>query len=644
MSTIATGRFPALDAKAPNPRLWIVAVAGGLPAAPPYNPSLAITPHSTYADHVWSFPVAWVPPNARPRCRLDFLAPTSVEGRELKLCPVNDGNLLDQLKQLMVAYMFRRQTLARTNTRAHFGRPTGYHAYLQSARRFFVMLKHFGLLSASELRPDTAIEMASLASTSDTGFDSFVLVLRDLIGLSRQGQIAGGVRDLEFSVPDRERLIDTSAPIGLQPIPDEHLARLLELSLEYLHRSEEVARRLAQLRSEPARHRAEVLGWSRATLPAGPAIFDGLSAAHLERALAILVQVSAGNLFSFYAGLRASELLGARPGCVTAGGDGAYLNLDLIPSGRLNFEFRVFKTASSPGGLVRTVPAHPRLLKAQAAAIQIREVLAPINEELFIDPATRGAYVTGNWNSALQRFCDLHGIEHDLTSHQWRKAVSSVAVRVLTGSAMHLKEVLGHAGLPMTARYMLASPFIRAEIRDQTLDQYRRRGRTLLESITALGGGGLGGAYGKRLESSFADLIGNADVTESDLGMRIDKWVNEMLSTGIFPIPVMPGVFCMKPADAVGLCASSSGDRLADPARCSAACAFQVQQSHRRALVQWTIKRVAARWTTWSPVEQEYWASQCRDQLVAWPELESELSIDIEGWPTLRALVHERIS
>jgi hypothetical protein len=187
---------------------------------------------------------------------------------------------------------------------------------------------------------------------------------------------------------------------------------------------------------------------------------------------------------------------------------------------------------------------------------------------------------------------------------------------------------------------MLASPFVRTEIRDLMLDRYRQRGRTLLEGVAALGGEGLGGRYGRYLEERFERLIGDTDITELDLKKNVDQWVDEMLQAGIYPLPVMPGVMCMKPTHASGACARSSKDRAADAARCSPRCPFQVQEANRREVAIWTLRKMAAGWTAWSTLQQGFWALGAKSLVLAWPDVADELEDAIAKWPILKEVLY----
>jgi hypothetical protein len=250
-------------------------------------------------------------------------------------------------------------------------------------------------------------------------------------------------------------------------------------------------------------------------------------------------------------------------------------------------------------------------------------------------------YNTNTWNYALQRFCDLHLIDYKISSHQWRKTVASICSRVLVGSAMHLKEVLGHKGLATLARYMLASPFIRAEIRDSMLDTYRKRGHTLLESLSIMGGQGLHGRGGQDLEARVRALMADRDITQIDMKVQIDEWVEDMLAAGIHPLPVMPGVMCIKPQQATGACSRSSGDLAADVARCTPRCPFQVQQAHRHDLVMTTIRNIADKWMTWTDPQRQFWARSLKDLLKGWPQLPDDLRQKLDSLPMIGRVMDE---
>jgi hypothetical protein len=607
-----------------------------LPDMPPYTPGIRVTPLSAFEDHVWAFPKHWVPVNVQRRSNLDFLTLSVFGEMKISLVPGKDDKLIEQLKQLLIAYMFRRSALREGRNRLGSGRPTGFFAYLQHARRLFCWLKFLRFSSLSEIRSEDFSEIISYATGTQRRFDTARLVLEDLISLSKRGLITDHFVDVQPALTQPNSVRDTTAELGIQPIPDETVATLINLSLQYIRLAPVIAEKLAMLVNNPGRHRLAVLGWAQANLPCGSQLVNRLTGDALMNALSWSMQVSAGHLFCFYVGPRASELLSVSPWCVMPGKEGATLLTE-----HMSLEFETVKGVGYVGGAVRKIPAHPMLNDAADVADIVRSIFSPYSERLFVSPMTGETYNTNTWNYALQRFCDLHLIDYKISSHQWRKTVASICSRVLVGSAMHLKEVLGHKGLATLARYMLASPFIRAEIRDSMLDTYRKRGHTLLESLSIMGGQGLSGRGGQDLEARVRTLIADRDITQIDMKVQIDEWVEDMLAAGIHPLPVMPGVMCIKPQQATGACSRSSGDLAADVARCTPRCPFQVQQAHRHDLVMTTIRNIADKWMIWTDPQRQFWARSLRDLLKGWPQLPEDVQRKLDSLPTIRRMMDE---
>lgn len=621
-----------------DPVLWQARTSSETPSSPPYSASMFVTPLSTFGDHCWRYPLGWASINNRNRLNLDFLSPAKPKGfPRTRLCPNEDGLLLLQFKEAVVAITSRRDVIASARARMRYLSATGAHNAHSKLRRFFVALKLLGKTSLRQVTPNDLVNLSSMLATSDDGFASLSGCLQDLLLLSKHGLISDGLLPLSFELTAPATITDISDPSGWQPFQDEVVADLIRLSNAYLDLAPAIAEQIKRLDANEHSDevRRAVTEWAAETLPCGSRISDkNNSFVYIADRLVGFVQCAAGNLLSFHTGMRISEQLSLRSGFAvkTESSDSVHEAL---------LDFTTFKMVNSIHGAERSMPCHPRLLAAQEALLLVKEACGTQGDYMFVPWGDNLPYITNAWNQVLRTFFRLHGLSIDVSSHRWRKTVAAIAARVLTGAALHLKELFGHESLAMTARYIMASPLIRDELRDLTLDEYRKRGRTLLESLVATGGEGVGGRFGIELEERVSKLISDIDITQDDIGQTLDGFVEEMLNRGIFLLPVMPGVMCAKPYTGRGECATSSGDRLADPARCSARCAYQVQEAHRKPLLLWMIKRVARSWQQWSPLEQRYWASQCRDQLTAWPDLVLEMQHEITAWPALQQALRE---
>jgi hypothetical protein len=641
----------------PDLRAWWTDRALSISAAPPYADDMRVTPFSTFSDAQWRFPIEWVPINLRGTAVLDFEGfSTTVHGRASLDIGVDEA-LIRQLRELTVAQMFRRQVLAvadRQGKRARRNmKVTSLNGYFGKARRFMVGLKVCGYRSLADLEPQALSAIIAALGDTQTVFDDVAEIVADIMVFSEHGLIKDGLRPLNFELVSSRQWTDTSGAQGWQPYDDRSVAAIIRQSNRYIDLADDIAGKLAALRAGELADE-QVCAWAVSNLPCGMAIAhpdDVQRSIRIRQRLVRLVHVAGGNLIGFHLGLRISEKMSLKTGFARRGP-----NEGVLDPSRFDEEARVrittYKTEPGTAGRSRVLACHPRLVDVEEALAKVKAAAGLPGDYLFASPdftsdadkvETGLPYTTTRWNWISKRFCIIHEIDVDASSHRWRKTIAALAVRVLTGAPLLIKELFGHASLAMTARYIMASPFIRDELRELTFDEYRKRGLTLMQSLLSAGGSGLGGRHGKELEKRFSKWISDTNITQDDLGQTLEEWVDEMLNQGIYAIPVMPGVFCMKPVTAKGACASSSGDRMADPARCSAGCAFQVQEAHRRDLVAYTIRKIAVRWSDWSGLQQRYWAGQCREQMIAWPELVTELQAEIEGWPALKIAMEEPV-
>jgi hypothetical protein len=620
---------PEERAQRDNPRLWQIKAAHQAPAKPPYPATMAVTPLSVFSDAAWTYPLSWTSLNNRGRLTREHGAKVSLaDGTRLGLDLDADAALVRQLKEACWAASHRRDLLEGQRTPS-VPKPlteAGIHA---NYRRLLVAFKKLGCTSLAQVGQAELDHAFHLIGPAPGQALTLAASFGSLVQFSKHGLITDGCRrfDLEFTKPPT--ILDASTERGLQPLSDEDTCSIIRLSLAYVKLSSEIAGQIELLRTEPGTA-AEVFEWARATLPCGAKLQQD----HLRQTLTFLVQVAASNLIAFHLGLRISELMSILSGFALHGADETLVDIK-----RITIEFTRYKTVRNYMGKTTRLAVHPDILIAAEALEEVRKANACPGEHLLVPAGDSLPYVTNKWNYYLQKFCDIHSLGFSISSHSWRETVAAVAVRVLTGAAFYIKELFGHAGLAMTARYMFASPFIRDEIGSLLLDEYRRRGKTLMESMSVFGGAGLGGRQGKEWEARFRKLSLDRDVTEQDLSRTQDEFLDEMLRQGVFPIPVMPGVYCVTRTTARGDCARTSKDRMPDPGRCVGSCRFQVQEAHRRDNIVSTVRKFASSRKASSPMQQRFWASQIIDQLHAWPELEGMLQDVISEWPKLKEAI-----
>lgn len=608
-------------------KIWQALAAAAGPSKPPYPAAMRTSPLSCFKDDVWEFPPSWTPVNARNRRIIRFLSPIPLkDGCRIGLLPSSDRVLINQFKEALWASMHRRSVLS--TERKHQLKVTGIHSLAADMRRIFVSLKVAGCSSLASLDNDQLGAALSSLTTTRSTYNDLIITFQIICDLSRHALIQNGLQNIDqFEITQlHSDLQDESGENGWQPIEDATASKLILSSLRYLPACEYICGVISKYIHKPF---SKVKSSDLDGISSRIGIHDPeLTAASLIS----LAHIAAANLILFHLGLRASELTAVKSDFIRTSNDGCSLDVTRLT-------FTQIKYAPNENGLSRDIRVHPLLLEVQDLLSSINRAAGIKSDYVFIHFRRKLPYLTNSLNAAFARFCVSHSVGSSVTSHQWRKTVAGITVRVLTGASLHLKELFNHSDLSAISHYTMASPFIREEIRDLSLDVYRKRGASLLESLTVFGGPGLGGKQGHQLEEQFSLIFSGLDVTEYDLSKTLDEFVDDMISQGIFPTVVMPGVLCMKAAHSRGACSSYSGDRLPDAERCTANCTYQVQESHRKETVSWLIQKCSRDRGRWSVMQERFWAAQCASQLNAWPQLRRDLAEFIENWPMLKELV-----
>jgi hypothetical protein len=595
---------------------------------------MAVTPLSTFGEHTWIYPATWASPNNRDRLLLDFLGSVRISEDSpseqivaVNLSPITDTLLIRQFKQVVWAAL-HRSDLLRIDKPQLIRKPTGVFALHQALRRLFVAAKWIGCRSLSDLKAGD-LERILLILSPATQRISYMLYCFDLISICcRERLVEDGFSTSEkFEIELQREVRDTTASSRYQPLSEEQATEVLRISLVYMELAPQMYPMIESLLLNK-KNELQVRQWAIDTLPCGPML---TAKTPLLKTLVALLHVSSANLIGYHLGTRISEMMSMQSGCVISQ-DGEIM----IEPSKILLEYRSYKNSAKAEGMLRRIAVHPYIKYVSDVLDMVNQACGRNGGYLFSPPGQKHTYLTNQWNYYIGRFCALHGLPYSLTSHQWRETVAAIAVQVLSGAAIHIKELFGHSKMTVSARYLLASPFIREQLHSMMLDEYRRRGLTLLESVEAVGGPGIGGRQGKRWEQEMATLL-SSDITEADLRKTMENFVESMLRQGIFPVPVMPGVFCVKPPGKRGPCSAAMADTLADPERCEADCTWQVQEAYKRKTVEWTVRKFASSLGTMSLLQQVYWAEQCAKQLKAWPELRTTLISDISSWPALEA-------
>ncbi|MNV48520.1 hypothetical protein D3C71_1404280 [compost metagenome] len=195
-------------------------------------------------------------------------------------------------------------------------------------------------------------------------------------------------------------------------------------------------------------------------------------------------------------------------------------------------------------------------------------------------------------------------------------------VKVFTNPATEVGALVNHKSRRTSFGYAQSSPFVMQDFEEEYTRVIRSRFQTIFEGATFFGGPGLGGKQGLMLEQNLQDFFPR-DLTERDLRMSVDEFIEDMLKQGVTPIVVRPGVFCVKGKNTAGLCSVSSGDSLPDTSKCTGRCSYQIQLDTAKETLLWEIEYIDQRLSKpgASSLQISYWINQLVDQVAAWPDL-----------------------
>lgn len=274
----------------------------------------------------------------------------------------------------------------------------------------------------------------------------------------------------------------------------------------------------------------------------------------------------------------------------------------------------------------------------QKALEFVHDLYGGKGDRLFTGPEIVGEISTSHLGTNMKEFCRLACMEFNVTAYDMRNTLISHTAQAETGGLTQAQLAMDHKAKRTTAGYALSSPFVRDEIYSRCQSIYQDRTKMLLENSLHMGGQGLHGEQGRRIERNLetamrtsAGVISREDVAK--------EFLQETLRRKVFPLPVAPGRFCFKPLQARGECSKSTKDSLADVGDCRCGCPYEVQTANRLELVQYEITELLGSLTSSSELELEYWLRELADQLKAWPELEPQIRQALSARPDLLSRV-----
>lgn len=580
-------------------RVWFVVNALSVEASPPYRGDLEVTPGYYFSDDGWYFPPENLTPGRRKKDGIDFVGKASFGNNVVGRLSSN-SLLLVQLKEVAVVHLFRLDVI---KTWLNVSNAGFFYEHMRAIKRFFIAMKTAGLNSLSDLSPLNLPEVRALMSGTKTRAFGFILL--KLIQISQAGLVRDGLKPYKWEIDiDDEDGDDTTRERGAQPLTAEQAGLLLKLSKTYISLASEISAEIRAL-ADPTSPKKAISKRLKSKIPA---ILDNLPNGKDRANLHLLVEIAAANLQSFHFGFRPSELLSIRTGFI--------VGLLSDPEGQ-DPKIRFLRTKNVPTPTVRELRVDPYLREVELAVEDVRNAMNARSDFIYSHPNSEWEMTGTMLIYRLNRFCELHNLNFSITGYTWRKTVVDIMVRVITEAIPILQHLLGHISPTETVGYALSSPLLQPEIQAGVMQVYTRRAGTLFETATG-SDAKLGGLAGKRLHKLLSP-----DITSEDLGLTKEEFVEDCIAEGNLPIKVAEGVYCVRGKLGRGLCSIDSGDLLADPANCSAACNFQVQMPERRDVVKENMINLGKllESSTASRMQKRYAVNQVSEQLVAWPEL-----------------------
>lgn len=606
---------------------WHLAVTKAVMPGPPYSPTLPVTPRSVFGDDLWEEPIENLPAGAK-HCRwYNFYGHCLTRENGSQSLQPSHSMLLLQLKEAMIGVKYHHHALNAHFKRAQVKKPRTWRRDLQGLRRIFVGASRQGLTDIRHLTQEHVDEILDELKITDGGRVIFGIHLDQLQHLSDKGLLSGTAKMARSEVNHRERVIDTTLPKGVEPLTDAQIQQTVNVSLFYIDHAAEIAYAITKLNKAPHSERS-IRDWCKRSLPCQ----SRFESANLKNQLVLLVQVSAANLIGYHIGTRPSETLSMQTDCVQTTYNSPELNLS-----RMEIAFQTFKAIKQIGGLARTVGVSEYIKNVVNGLEAVMTAAGAVSENLFSNPSQDHEYNDNQWLAKQVRFCKLHKFDFTFSGTSWRKSLVSVLISAFDNPLEEIGTLTNHKYTGTTAAYGQA-PFILNELNEGYIQVVRKRYRTLFESSLAFGGEGLGGLQGLEIERRLAQLF-KTDLTEYDIEMTMDEFIDDLLSKGIVPMLVKPGMFCVKGPRSPGYCSRASGDTQPDPSKCSAACHFQVQLEEAKRTLVWEINNLVASLSPNLPAMRlDYWLNDILDRVKAWPALVPVLSEivatnkELAGW------------
>lgn len=594
-----------------NSKEWIARTVATLPLRPPYSDKMAVTQISTFGMHKWEYPEADLPPGSRELRYMHFLGFIRVRKKKYRL-ESSDTTLLTQLKECMVAFIFR-QSLLPHKRKLTVPKPRTVLKFFHFMRRLFVLMKINKLHSVSRLSKYKLDMILSELHATDSQHNQLIESFAIMLIFAESNLITCEIDATKFRLLRKPIIKDTSGPRGAQTLTDVELATAIESSRFYIDYFENLIEILDDCRtSKVSKTRTdEILS---GILPTK----SPLNKQNIISVTCSLILIAAYNFLGWHLGARISEILSAKRGFVTPNGDSALLAMEFVD---LQLEAR--KSVAALHGNVRAFAVHPYLARVCHVLEKLNDFLGNESEYLFVQVGSRKILETNHFNHMLKRFASLHGFSADISSHSWRNTLVSVTVRSVAEPLGPLAQLLGHKHLSTVVGYAFSNPFVRKEMRRALSKIMSPKVDRFLDQSRHFGGIGLSGPQGVAIEKSIAFRVSRG----GNISQIRKRTADELISRNMSLLPVDTGIDCIKPPLARGRCAHRNGDILSDTEQCHVDCPFRAESDLAREALRTDIHRTHDHMNDadTSMLMKVRWASDIIGRLQAWPDLIDEL-------------------
>ncbi|MEZ0000972.1 hypothetical protein [Sinorhizobium fredii] len=589
-------------------KIWIGTTTARFPTKPPYAHDLKVTILSTFGLMVWEIPAEDFPPGSQNDRWLDFLKPVHIGKARLALVPA-DVVLVQQLKELVVAFMFKTATLGEIKKAAPKARSVV--AFFTAMRRLFVGLKWLGLRSLGELNGSNAERILSVFDCSPKARNEMVVKIIKALKFAAELLISGAEQLPRIQFKRSSIVSDTSKETGVQALNDDELSQAISASRFYFDNFNKIEV-IWQSFNRGELSRKDMAALLSKLCPV-LILFNQWA---IEEQIGTTIKAAGINLFGWHLGARISEILSAKVGFIVPAENKCELDV-----GKVSLALTTRKAVAAVHGMVRNFEVHPFLARVARVLERVRDLEGNLgSEHLFTGARTGKVLANNNVNRQLEIFSHRHGIRAQMSSHVWRNTLVSVTVRAVDQSLGPLCQYLGHEHVSTTVGYAVTNPFVRDDLNKAISQAMSDRVDRFLDKSINAPQSVLRGGQG----AAFLRNTGAGTPRHSASQNHIKE---ELVSGRVSLTHVAPGVDCLKHPLARGLCARGKGGLQFDTEACDPECAFRLETPLAAEELQRDIDRTRAFLTSAenSTLMKIRWAADITSRLRNWPELKRNL-------------------